>query len=309
VAGTKNASGRASFDKMLSNFDKGIHPEAQHTGFYNDPDMMVIGMPGLTDAENRVHMDLWAISGAPLLVGADLNTLSEATGSTLTNPEVIAIDQDPLGLQAVKVRSDISGVEVWSKRLARPGERAVLLLNRTDAKASVVMAPVQVNWKDLGISGAVLVRDPWGRKELGKFDDHFSATVQRGEAVLLVVRGTEQSWTSVTPQSGQSFTIKTSKCDQTIAPIQILYRNTGAKPAYAEFRVNGQTATRIAFPATGVGSSVVWVQVQLNLPTAGDSAANLLQFSALNGPAPEIESIKIPRTGACAAGPAAGAKN
>jgi len=90
-------SGRlASFPGVLSNFDEGVHPEAQHTGYYNDPDMMVVGMPGLTDAQNRVHMSLWAISGAPLLVGADLTKLSDATLATLANPEVLAVDQDCL---------------------------------------------------------------------------------------------------------------------------------------------------------------------------------------------------------------------
>src|SRR5208282_4772221 len=119
VAGSKNAGRKASFGKMLSNFYDGIHPVAQHTGFYNDPDMMVIGMPGLTDAENRVHMGLWATSGAPLIVGADLTTLGEATRATLTNPDVLAIDQDPLGLQAVRVHPDSSDFQVWSKRLSK----------------------------------------------------------------------------------------------------------------------------------------------------------------------------------------------
>jgi hypothetical protein len=309
VAGTQNAGRRASFGKMLSNFDRGIHPEAQHTGFYNDPDMMVIGMPGLTDAENRAHMNLWAISGAPLLVGADWSTLSEETRSTLTNSEVIAIDQDPLGLQAVKVRSEMPDIEVWSKRLAKPGERAILLLNRTAAQAPVVMAPTNVQWKNLGLSGSVSVRDPWTGKDLGKFNEHYSATVQRGDAVLLVVRGTEEKWTSVTPGSGQSFTIKTSQCDQPIVPVQILYRNADAKPAYAELRVNGQTGTRIAFPASGGAGSVVWVQVQLDLPVKNDSKANLLQFSVLSGSSLIIESIKIPRTGPCVSSPAPNAKN
>lgn len=309
VAGSKNAGRRASFEKMLSNFDKGIHPEAQHTGFYNDPDMMVIGMPGLNDAENRAHMSLWAISGAPLLVGADLNTLSETTRSILTNPEVIAIEQDPLGLQATKVSSDLSGIEVWSKPLAKPGERAILLLNRTLAKSPVIMAPAIVHWRDLGISGSVSVHDPWTGKDLGKFDDHFAATVQRGDAVLLVVRGTERKWTSVTPASGPSFAIKTGKCDRPVAPVQILYRNTDTKPAHAELRVNGQTATRIAFPATGGGSSVVWVQVNLDLPIHGDSILNILRFSLPPGSALHIESIKIPRTGPCAVAPAGGVKN
>jgi hypothetical protein len=301
VAGTKNAGRRASFQKMLANFDLGIHPEAQHTGFYNDPDMMVIGMRGLNDVENRAHMSLWAISSAPLIVGADLDTLSETTRATLTNPEVIAIDLDQLGLQAVKVRSEVGGVEVWSKRLARPGERAILLLNRTDANAPVIVAPVSVNWKDLGLIGSVSLHDPWTGKDLGKFDDRYSTTVQRGDAVLLVVRGADEKWTSITPETGQSFTIKTKKCDQSVTPVQVLYKNPEAKASFVELRVNGQTPARVAIPPSGTGEAVVWIQVNLDLPAEDGSTSNLLRFSPLSGSAPLIESIKVPRTGPCAA--------
>jgi hypothetical protein len=304
VAGTKNAGRRASYKKMLSNFDQGIHPEAQHTGYYNDPDMMVIGMPGLTDEENRVHMSLWAISGAPLIVGADLTSLSDTTRSILTNPEVIAIDQDPLGLQAVKVQGNPNGIEVWSKRLARPGERAVLLLNRTDADAPIILSPVNVQWKNLGMTGSVSVHDPWTGKDLGKFADHYSTTVQRGDAVLLVVRGTEQRWTSITPGTDHSFALKATRCDQPVEPVQILYKSPGSKAAYAELRVDGQTPTRIAFPASGTASAVVWIQVNLDLPPAEGSKTNLLRFSPLSGEAPQIESIKVPRTGPCTPAPA-----
>ncbi len=139
VASGKYAGRKASFVNMLSNFDQGIHPEAEHTGFYNDPDMMVIGMPGLTDVQNRVHMSLWAISGAPLLVGADLTRLSPETLSMLTNSEAVAIDQDGLGLQAVKVSEPAKGLEVWAKPLATPGARAVLLLNRNAEAASIAV--------------------------------------------------------------------------------------------------------------------------------------------------------------------------
>ena len=70
--------------------------------------------------------------------------------ATLTNPEVIAIDQDSLGLQGVKVASYGDGLEVWSKALSTPGERAVLLLNRTGDPASI-----KVNWSDLGLADSV----------------------------------------------------------------------------------------------------------------------------------------------------------
>lgn len=228
VANSPNAGRKATFKDMLSNFDQGIHPEAQHTGFYNDPDMMVIGMPGLNDAENRIHMSLWAISGAPLLVGADLTTLTTTTLATLTNPAVVAIDQDPLGLQAVKVREVAPGLEVWSKLLAKPGERAVLLLNR-----SKVAAPIAVQWSELGLAEpSATVTDPWTGKSLGAFNHQYEATVPAGDALLLLVRGADATFTRVMPAPAaqakttsasaptrdQTFTFASAPCDQPFAP-------------------------------------------------------------------------------------------
>ena len=314
VANSKNASRRAGFKKMLSNFDQGIHPEAQHTGFYNDPDMMVIGMPGLTDAENRVHMSLWAISGAPLLVGADLAKLSDATLATLTNPSVLAIDQDALGLQAVKVRQEDGGLEVWSKRLARPGERAVLLLNRADAAVSVVVSPVTVSWKELGLSGAsARVRDPWTGKDLGTFDGHYTATVQRGDAVLLAVSGTDAKATRILSApvvkaatnpspatAGEvAFRFKPSTCGQSVDAIQIVYKNSDPSSRMAELRVNGQDATRILFPPTGAAAGSIWIQADLNSAEAKENGNNLMNFSTSAAPALQIESILLHANGIC----------
>jgi hypothetical protein len=290
---------------MLSNFDQGIHPEAQHTGFYNDPDMMVIGMPGLNDAENRAHMALWAISGAPLLVGADLTTLSNATLATLTNPGVLAIDQDALGLQAVKVAEEAGGLEIWSKRLSGSGERAVLMLNRSDAGASIAVSPITVNWKDLGLAGsAATVRDPWTGKELGTFSGHYSATVQHDDAVLLVVRGKDAESTRVLPadstkdktaalQNEQRFRFTGPPCDEPIEAVQISYKNPSASARFAEVRTNGQIPTRIAFPPTGTGAGTVWVQVPVDRGEAGTSGNNLLRFSSSSGQVPQIDWISL----------------
>ena len=65
--------------------------------------MLEIGNGGMTDTEYRTHFSLWAISKAPLIIGCDVTNMSAATLSTLTNPEVIAVDQDPLGIQGKKV--------------------------------------------------------------------------------------------------------------------------------------------------------------------------------------------------------------
>jgi hypothetical protein len=284
-------SGRlASFPGVLSNFDQGIHPEAEHTGFYNDPDMMVLGMPGLTDAENRVHMSLWAISAAPLLVGADLTTLSEATRATLTNAEVLAVDQDALGLQGVKVASSGNGLEVWSKALATPGERAVLLLNRSGDSARIT-----ASWSDLGLGdSSAAVRDVWARKDLGSFSSNYSATVASNDAVLVIVRGREGKLMEYTASGGEmskgheiGFTHVSSRAP--MARVRITYANPDNAPRYAELRANGHIGTRIAFPPTGSAPGAIWIQAPLD--HAGDG--NVLSFSAVCDTGPAIESIAV----------------
>jgi hypothetical protein len=65
--------------------------------------VLEVGNGGMTDAEYVAHFSLWSISKSPLLIGCDVNKMSAATLSTLTNPEVIAVNQDPLDVQGKKV--------------------------------------------------------------------------------------------------------------------------------------------------------------------------------------------------------------
>jgi hypothetical protein len=311
VANSPNATRRADFKKMLSNFDQGIHPEAQHSGFYNDPDMMVIGMPGLTDQQNRVHMALWAISGAPLLVGADLTTLTPDTLATLTNPQVLAVDQDPLGLQAVKVSGSQAGLEVWAKRLAAPGDRAVLLLNRLDKDSSIA-----VDWNQIGLTASsATVKDLFAGKSLGAFESSYSTTVPAADAVLLIVHGTDQPMnhfhpappnataTALAGTKDQVFNLTGSLCRAGYVPLQIVYSNLLTSARYAELRVNGQIATRIAFPPTGSAEASVWIEAQLNKSDPASSgpapAPNVLTFSIPAASELHIVSVSMPQTAAC----------
>jgi len=300
VAHSKNSERRADFPGMLGNFDKGIHPEAQHTGFYNDPDMMVIGMPGLSDRQNRVHMALWAISGAPLIAGADLTTLSEATRATLTNPAVIAIDQDPLGLQASRVGTGNGTVEVWSKPLAQPGSRAVLLLNRGKQPA-----PVSVDWKELGLAASAsgTVSDAWAQKDAGEFAGSYTATVPAEDAMLVVIRGQEEKFThyqasekrikylSAAGEAGRSYMFTRVRSSHRVARIDVDYVNATATTRIAELRVNGQIATRVAFPSTGGEHGTGRITIQSLLDIEG--ASNQLTFSVIGDSGPVIESISV----------------
>src|SRR5512138_238992 len=86
-------------------------------GHWNDPDMLEVGNGGLTLAENRAHFSLWCLMAAPLMAGNDLPAMKPEVREILTNPEAIAVDQDPLGVQGRRVR-DNGATEVWVKPLA-----------------------------------------------------------------------------------------------------------------------------------------------------------------------------------------------
>ncbi|HTI21990.1 MAG TPA: glycoside hydrolase family 27 protein [Kutzneria sp.] len=177
---------RPSMDHVLGNFDAAQHPGAQGPGHYNDPDMLVVGMPGFSPAQNRTHLSLWAVSGAPLLAGNNIVTMSADTRAALTNREVIAIDQDSLGRQGVKVAEAQTGRQVYSKVLAGGGRRAVVALNCTGSAAAIT-----VRFADLGLAAAASVRDVWSAADRGSMTTSYTVDVPAHEAVLLTVTGTD----------------------------------------------------------------------------------------------------------------------
>jgi alpha-galactosidase len=119
----------------------------------------------------------------PLLLGCDLTKLDSFTLSLLTNDEVLALDQDALGKQATVIaRQGDAGV--MAKDLA-DGSKAVGLFYPGDSTAT---QPVTVRWSDLGITGSYIVRDLWRQKDIGVFDQQFTALVRRHGVVLLTIR-------------------------------------------------------------------------------------------------------------------------
>ncbi len=293
VAGHEHADRKASFTKMLANFDQGIHPQAQHTGYYNDPDMMVLGMPGLTEQQNRLHMAMWAISGAPLIAGADLTKLTQAELADFTNPSVVAIDQDPAGLQAVKVSEPAPGVQVLSKPLAASGKRAVLLLNRTPSASSV-----SVKWADLGLTAAApTIHDAWSGEPLQAAGDGYTTTVPAGDGVLLLIAGEDLPAATYKPSEPTGEVLRTHPVQfvnvharSSVARIQIVYRNPDPAPRFATLQVNGEVTTTVAFPPTRTSAAeYVWIQANLNPGESG----NTLDFSTDCDPGPVIQSITV----------------
>jgi len=140
-------------------------------GHWNDPDMLEVGNGGMTDVEYRTHFSLWAVMAAPLLIGTDLRRATSATMEILLNTELIAINQDPLGVQA-RIVTSYKGLHVLSKPLA-DGGRAVALFNENDSAAEI-----STTLLDIGLEPgqSVPVRDVWTHSET-ETADKISATV------------------------------------------------------------------------------------------------------------------------------------
>jgi alpha-galactosidase len=139
-------------------------------GHWNDPDMLVIGRVGwgpnlhptrLTPDEQYTHISLWSLLSAPLLIGCDLERLDDFSLNLLTNDEVLALDQDPLGKQALPVIKKDSA-QVWVKDLA-DGDKAVGIFNLGEKTEQFTL-----DLQQLGLTGPVAVRDLWRQENLGK---------------------------------------------------------------------------------------------------------------------------------------------
>ncbi len=174
-------------------------------GHWNDPDMLEVGNGGMTETEDRTHMSLWAMLAAPLITGNDLRNMSPETLKIITNPDVLAVDQDSLGREGYVIarykggkrftiddklplprRSTIElgggdDQEVWVKPLSG-GAMAVALFNRAAAPARI-----SVHWSDIHRHGALEVRDLWAHHDLGPVKDGYSAEVPGHGVVMLRV--------------------------------------------------------------------------------------------------------------------------
>ena len=143
-------------------------------GNWNDPDMLVVGVVGwgnphqskLKPDEQYLHISLWSIFSAPLLIGCDLEKLDDFTLNLLTNDEVIAVNQDALGKQGVCLQT-IGELRIYVKEL-EDGGKAVAFANFGREK-------IKMSYKDfkkLGITGKQIVRDLWRQKDIAKINSN-----------------------------------------------------------------------------------------------------------------------------------------
>jgi alpha-galactosidase len=166
----------------IVDFETGLYSYAG-PGHWNDPDMLEVGNGGMTDIEYRSHFSLWAILAAPLIAGNDLRNMRSEIRDILTNQEVIAVNQDPLGKQGQRVRKE-GDLEVWAKQL-KDGSRAVILFNRGPSEQNMT-----VTWEEIGYPTHLraAVRDLWQHKDLAETTGKFGATVASHGVVMVTVR-------------------------------------------------------------------------------------------------------------------------
>jgi alpha-galactosidase len=148
--------GHVSFTDVLRNMDAdAATPQAAGPGHWNDPDYLAPGQ-GMSAAQFRTQLSMWSILAAPLMISADLSNMTSASRAAVSNTEVIAIDQDPAGVQGTLLSSSGQG-QVWVKPLS-DGTRAVALLNRGSTPMRVSTSALAVGMPP---GGGYLLRNVW----------------------------------------------------------------------------------------------------------------------------------------------------
>jgi alpha-galactosidase len=151
-------------------------------GYFNDLDMLEVGN-GMSHAEDRAHFAMWAILASPLIAGNDIRSMTPQTKAILENRDIIAVDQDPLGVQATLADEPTPTTQIWSRPLVKKGTYAMVLLNRGEQPAKIT---VPWNWH-VGFNGPARVRDLWTHKDLGVFRTAYSVLVKPHDAAIIKV--------------------------------------------------------------------------------------------------------------------------
>jgi alpha-galactosidase len=180
--GLESGGGLPGFYKI--GFSNAAHWDYAKPGAWNDPDYILIGWVGnasgmgegvptnLTPNEQYSYMSLWSLMAAPLIFSGDMAKLDDFTLNVLCNHEVIEVDQDPLGKQALVLRR--TKTEAVLAKPMEDGTWAVGLFNLGRAPSKVSVA-----WQEISLKGNQKVRDLWRQKDIGTFQDGFECEVPR----------------------------------------------------------------------------------------------------------------------------------
>lgn len=175
---------RPTWNSVMSILDQQVGLE-EYSGpnDWNDPDSLEVGNAGLSLAESRAHMSLWALLNAPLIAGNDLRSMPAQTHDLLTDPDVLAVNQDWGGIQGHRISQD-GDYEVWAKPMSG-GAVAVVLLNRGSAAANLSTSP-----DALGLDSARAYRmtDVWSDAVTQTRDRVEASVPAHGARMFLVER-------------------------------------------------------------------------------------------------------------------------
>jgi len=152
-------------------------------GHWNDPDMLEIGNGVLAASEERVHLSMWAMFSAPLMAGNDLRSMADETIEILTNKEIVDIDQDPLGISAIRWMK-YGDLEIWFKPLS-DNNYAFCIINRSNEPISINQDLKTTIKKKYIIGGSYTVRDLWKHKNIGSTKDKIVATIPGHDVLML----------------------------------------------------------------------------------------------------------------------------
>jgi hypothetical protein len=154
------------------------------SGHYNDMDMLQVGR-GLTVAEEKTHFGMWCIMSSPIMIGCNLKGIRQSTLDIIKNTEIIALNQDTLGLQAQLIDKK-GNCMVFAKPVEIPhGKiRAVALFNGED-----VPKTIRVTFKDIQLSEKARVRNLWTHTDLGEYTAYYETTVPAHETAMLRIEG------------------------------------------------------------------------------------------------------------------------
>ncbi|MEU0944423.1 NPCBM/NEW2 domain-containing protein [Streptomyces canus] len=250
-----------SWGSMLSILKQNL-PLAPHAGpgHWNDPDMLEVGNGGMTDTEYRSHFSMWSVMAAPLLIGSDLRSASAETFEILSNKEVIAVDQDPLGKQGSVVSSE-GGRWVVAKEM-QDGSRTVALFNESGSPQRIATTAAAVGLPD---AHAYTLRDLWQHRSYNTAGT-ISATVP-AHATVLVRVAADRRWQQHPPavelgldgstlvQAGTPAALTTTVTDLGRTPArQVSVRLTGP----AGWAVKATSPTSAAALPTGRSLRTKW---------------------------------------------------
>lgn len=296
-----------NWGSMLSILKQNL-PLAPHAGpgHWNDPDMLEVGNGGMTDTEYRSHFSMWSVMAAPLLIGSDLRTASDATFGILGNKEVIAVDQDPLGKQGT-VLSSTGGRWVVGKEM-KDGSRAVALFNETGSAQRISTTARAVGLPE---ADAYTLRDLWQHRSYNTAGT-ISATVPAHGTVLVRVSA-DADWSAYPPaaelglsgsplvQAGRTATLSSVFTDLGRTPARQVSVSLAAPTGW---RVKATSPATAGSVSTGRSLRTAW---EVTAPAGTPTGSYGLTLKAVyRSPAGARAETVVPLTASVVVAPPAG---